>query len=234
MPYDSTITFTLDTICPWTYLAFLRLSRALTQYRSSRPSSPVTFTLRIAPYQLYPDFSIDGVNKHEWYRDKRYNGSDDLMNKYVEYMTALGRDEGVEMKLGEGEIANTFQAHRVLNVIQEEYSAEQALKALESLYDAYFCHAAHPSSPGTLHNACIAAGLDEEQAGALVGGANIGGDGARGEREVKMKIQEQAGNGVDSVPYVVFEGRRRDFTEVGAKTVEQYVKVLEQVAKEAV
>jgi hypothetical protein len=38
---------------------------------------------------------------------------------------------------------------------------------------------------------------------------------------------------VDSVPYVVFEGRKRDFTEIGAKKVEEYVKVLIQVAKEA-
>ena len=48
----------------------------------------------------------------------------------------------------------------------------------------------------------------------------------------KLIRREQTGNGVDSVPYVVFEGRRRDFTLVGAKEVDEYVKTLEQVAKE--
>ena len=44
--------------------------------------------------------------------------------------------------------------------------------------------------------------------------------------------REQAGNGVGSVLYVVFEGKRRDFTLVGAKEVGEYVKTLEQVSKE--
>ncbi len=47
-----------------------------------------------------------------------------------------------------------------------------------------------------------------------------------------MLIREQAGNGIDSVPYVVLEGKRRDFTIEGAREVEEYVKELEKVAKE--
>ena len=54
-----------------------------------------------------------------------------------------------------------------------------------------------------------------------------------GLQEVRMLVREQAGNGVDSVPYIVFEGRRRDLTLEGAKEVPEYLKVLEQVAKES-
>ena len=35
------------------------------------------------------------------------------------------------------------------------------------------------------------------------------------------------------VPYVIAEGKRRDFTLVGAKEVGEYLKTLEAVAKEA-
>ena len=48
-----------------------------------------------------------------------------------------------------------------------------------------------------------------------------------------MLIREQAGNGIDAVPYVVIEGKRRDFTFQGAKEVSEYVKALEQVIKES-
>ena len=48
-----------------------------------------------------------------------------------------------------------------------------------------------------------------------------------------MKIQEQASNGVDSVPFVVFEGKRRDITIQGANEVEDYVKALEKIVKES-
>ncbi|KAH7380554.1 thioredoxin-like protein [Phaeosphaeria sp. MPI-PUGE-AT-0046c] len=228
MPYASTITFTLDTICPWTYLAYLRLRLALSTFRSTHPNSPVTFTLLLAPYQLYPDFSTTGVSKYEWYRDERYAGSTERMDMYMSYMTALGRDEGVEFNLRAGEIANTFDAHRVLHVLQQDFSPAHALLALEALYDAYFCNAANPAAEQTLLAACVAAGLGREEAEAVVG------DGERGRRETGAKVREQAGNGIDSVPYVVFEGRKRDFTLVGAKAVGEYVKVMEQVEKEAV
>lgn len=57
-------------------------------------------------------------------------------------------------------------------------------------------------------------------------------DPQEGLQEVKMLIREQAGNGVDAVPYIVIEGRRRDITLQGAKEVDEYVKALERVAKE--
>ncbi len=51
--------------------------------------------------------------------------------------------------------------------------------------------------------------------------------------DVKMLVREQAGNGVDSVPYITFEGKRRDLTLVGAKEVEEYVKALETISRES-
>jgi predicted DsbA family dithiol-disulfide isomerase len=48
-----------------------------------------------------------------------------------------------------------------------------------------------------------------------------------------MLIREQAGNGVDSVPYIVFEGKRRDVTLVGAKEVEEYERALETIVRES-
>ncbi|KAJ4354883.1 hypothetical protein N0V95_003417 [Ascochyta clinopodiicola] len=227
MGYTSTITFTLDTICPWTYLAFLRLQKALSQHRASHPSSPVTFTLQIAPYQLYPDFSQDGVDRHTWYRDEKYHGSEEKFNLYCEYMGALGKDEGVAFDFRGGLFANTFHAHRILQYLQEHLGPEAAIKGLESLYQQYFCEQAHPSSHATLMRACQAAGLSEEEARRVVE------DESEAAAETKSGIREQAGNGVDSVPCVVFEGRKRDFTLIGAKEVAEYVRTLEQVAKEA-
>lgn len=58
-------------------------------------------------------------------------------------------------------------------------------------------------------------------------------DESEGLIEVKGLIREQAMNGVDAVPFVVVEGRRRDFTLEGAKSIEEYVRVLEQVIKES-
>ena len=51
--------------------------------------------------------------------------------------------------------------------------------------------------------------------------------------DVKMLIREQVGNGVDSVPYIVIEGKRRNITLVGAKEVDEYVKALETIVRES-
>ena len=54
-----------------------------------------------------------------------------------------------------------------------------------------------------------------------------------GLRDVKLAIREQASNAVDSVPYIVLEGKRRDLTLVGAKEVEEYEKALATIVKES-
>ena len=47
-----------------------------------------------------------------------------------------------------------------------------------------------------------------------------------------MLIREQAFNGIDSVPHIVLEGKRRDITLLGAKEPEEYLKEMEKIAKE--
>ena len=71
------------------------------------------------------------------------------------------------------------------------------------------------------------AGVNRSKAKAFIG------DKYEGLPETKMLIREQAGNGVDSVPFVVLEGKRRDFTLVGAKEVDEYLKEFEKLAKES-
>jgi len=96
-----------------------------------------------------------------------------------------------------------------------------------ALYEQYFTLNHHPSSRETLLTATRAAGIPDKEAEAVVG------DREEGLQEVKMLIREQQGNGVDAVPYIVLEGRRRDFTLEGAKEVADYVKTLEMIVKES-
>lgn len=209
-----------------TYLGFTRLQKALSKWKFANPDLPGTFTLRLAPYQLYSEFSTEGVNKYEWYKTERYDDSTERMQMYIDYMTALGKDDNIHFDFDHGMIANTFHAHRILHYVQEKHSPDAAVSALLSLYKQYFEEGEHPSSPDTLTKACLAAGLSEQEAKEVVEGGDM-------TMETKAAIQEQVGNAVDSVPYVVIEGRRRDFTLVGAKAVEEYEKALGQVVKES-
>ncbi len=97
----------------------------------------------------------------------------------------------------------------------------------EALYAQYFEHEQHPSTDQTLLKAATEAGIPESDTKSFLE------DRSEGMQDVKMLICEQAGNGVDSVPYVVFEGKRRDVTLVGAKEVGEYEKALETIVKES-
>lgn len=71
------------------------------------------------------------------------------------------------------------------------------------------------------------AGIPEDEARPLIEDKN------EGLAEVKTLIRDQVMNSVDSVPTINIEGKRRDFTLVGARDVEEYEKTLHQVAKES-
>jgi predicted DsbA family dithiol-disulfide isomerase len=224
--YDSTINFTLDTICPWTYLAKRRVDEALRRVRDTDASSKVNFTIVFSPYQLYPEATQEGEDKYEWYKKSKYGDSEDKMKMYTTLMSAYGASAGIDYKFG-GTVANTLQAHRIIQYFQEEKGPEVANKLVNALYKMYFEEEKHPSTHETLLAACKEAGIDDKEAKRVVE------DEYEGLQETKMKIREQASNGVDSVPFVVFEGKRRDITIQGANEVDDYVKALGQIVKES-
>lgn len=226
-----------------TYLGLCRLQTALARFREANPSAPISYTLKYLPYQLYPEASKEGEDKYEWYKKSKYGDSEEKMKMYIALMTAYGKGCGINFKFG-GTVANTLEAHRVIYHYQEEKGHAVAEKIVAckpslccnemcvwlmtiALYSQYFENERHPSSPETLLTATTAAGIPEAEATAFIG------DEYENLQDVKMLIREQTSNGVDSVPHVVIEGKRRDITLTGAREVEEYVKVLERVMKES-
>ena len=59
------------------------------------------------------------------------------MKMYTTLMTAYGVSAGIDYKFG-GTVANTFQAHRVIQYFQETKGPEVADKLVSSLYRQYF------------------------------------------------------------------------------------------------
>jgi predicted DsbA family dithiol-disulfide isomerase len=168
-------------------------------------------------------------------------------------MTAYGQTAGIKYKFG-GTVANTMDAHRVIQHFQEEKGLDVADKIINcecfwhgereerqlalswqltsvvgqtALYSQYFENEQHPSSDETLLKATTAAGIPESEAKPFIE------DKSDGLIDVKNMVRQQAGNGVDSVPTIMIEGKRRDLTLVGAKEVDEYTKALKQIVKES-
>lgn len=63
---------------------------------------------------------------------------------YIKLMTAYGQSAGINYKFG-GQVANTLDAHRVIQHYQETKGAEAADKLVTALYRMYFEEEQHPS-----------------------------------------------------------------------------------------
>lgn len=83
--------------------------------------------MKYLPHQLYPEASKAGEDKYAWYKRSKYGDSDEKMNMYTTLMSAYGKSAGIEYKFG-GTVANTLDAHRVIQHYQEESGADVADK----------------------------------------------------------------------------------------------------------
>jgi predicted DsbA family dithiol-disulfide isomerase len=92
---------------------------ALRRFRESPSAKDTIFTVKYFPYQLYPGASVEGEDKYEWYKKSRYGDSEDKMKMYTTLMSAYGVSAGIDYKFG-GKVANTLEAHRVIQHFQEE------------------------------------------------------------------------------------------------------------------
>lgn len=136
-------------------------------------------------------------------------------------------------------MGDTLHARRMIWYFQQQEKAGKSpteivngegigSRLVDALYCRYFEEGRHPSSHETLLAACIETGVPEAEARRVVVE-----DESEGLMDVKAALRESVMDRVDSVPTVVFEGRRRDITLVGAKEVKDYVKTMETIAKES-
>lgn len=76
-----------------------------------------------------PEATKEGEDKYAWYRKSKYGDSEDKMQMYVTLMSAYGTSAGIDFKFG-GKVANTMDAHRVIQHYQEEKGPEAADKII--------------------------------------------------------------------------------------------------------
>lgn len=207
-------------------LTVSRLTEALDQVATGPNGKDVSFTLVFRPYQLYPDFPPEPQDKRHWYTTAKHDASDQKQEVFEATMGALGSAAGIKFSFG-GTMSNTFPSHRIIQHFQESKDQKTANRLVDALYSRYFEREQDQNSKDVLVDACVEAGISEAEAKSVVN------DESEGKMETRNMIRMAAMDGVDSVPYVIFEGRRRDLTLIGAKEINEYVKALQTIIKES-
>lgn len=197
-----------DIACPFCYIGKRRLQGALARF-------PHRDEVRVEwrSFQLQPQLVTDASLRINEY----LASSKGMPLAQVEQMQArvreMGAGEGIAFAMDRVVVANTFNAHRLLQWAQSEGRGD-AMK--ERLMRAYFEEGANVDDAATLCTLAVDAGLDSAQAATLLAGDGFA-------DEVRRDIAEARQQRISGVPFFVFD---RAYAVSGAQPPELFDQAL--------
>lgn len=207
------IDFIADVVCPWCYLGWRRLEKAL----AMRPDVKANIVWR--PYQLDPTLPEQGVDRKAYMAAKFPD---------PERRAAIGKiladaaaEDDIVLNLDAVAVSpNTNAAHRVIRWAQTAGLQEPVL---EGVLSAYFTHGKDIGDPVVLADIAGAAGMDRLLVLKLL---SEGADKDTITREHQMAHEA----GVSGVPFMIFDGK---LAVSGAEPPERLVKAIDKALEAA-
>lgn len=207
------IDFIADVVCPWCYLGWRRLERAL----EMRPDVQAEIVWR--PYQLDPSIPEEGTDRKAYMAAKFRDP--DRLKVVSEALKEAAAEEGLDLKLADIPISpNTNAAHRLIRWAQGQGLQE---RVLEGVLRAYFTELKDIGDPVVLADIAEANGMDRMTVLKLL---SEGADKDAVAREHMMAVQA----GVTGVPFMIFGGK---VAAVGAEAPEQLVMAIDKALEMA-
>lgn len=210
MSTKMTIDIWSDLVCPFCFIGKKNLDAALAQF-AERDNIDVQWH----SYLLAPDFyPKPGKNAHKVLAE--YKGvtveEAQQMNAYVAQMAA---QSGIVFDMDRMQWANTFTAHRLLQ-LAKEYKATHKLE--QRLFEAVFCNGEDIGSLARLEAIAIEIGLPGAEANAVLHSTAF-------TEEVKRDIVQSSTMGLRGVPFFLVDDK---VTFSGAVSVENFLQVISE------
>jgi predicted DsbA family dithiol-disulfide isomerase len=202
------IDFIADVVCPWCYLGWRRLEKAL----AMRPDLKATVTWR--PYQLDPTLPEEGVNRANYMAAKFPNT--ERRAEIGKVLDQAAAEDGITWNLTDIPVSpNTNAAHRLIRWAQGEGLQGPVL---EGVLAAYFTEMRDIGDPVVLADIGEKAGMDRLR---LLQAFSEGVDKDAVSREHFQAHQA----GVSGVPFMIFDGK---IAVSGAEPPERLVKAIDK------
>ena len=207
------IDFIADVVCPWCYLGWRRLEKAL----AMRPDVQAEVVWR--PYQLDPSIPEEGVDRRAYMATKF--ADPERRRAMLEALTEAAAEEGLDLKLMDIPISpNTNAAHRLIR-----WAQGQGLQrpVMEAVMHAYFTELRDIGDPVVLADIAEANGMDRMTVLKLL---SEGADKDAVAKEHMMAVRA----GVTGVPFIIFAGK---VAAVGAEAPERLVAAIDKALEMA-
>lgn len=174
-----------DVVCPWCFIGYRQLERAL-------ELAGLEADIRWHPFELNPAMAPEGEDIGEHIR-RKYGATPEQSAATRASMKAIAEPLGIDFSARSDRIWNTFDAHRLLHWARE--SGKQTDLKL-ALFNAYFTRGENVSDSEILLDAVEAAGLDRAEAAEVLAGDSHG----DAVRAMEMRWQEL---GITGVPAMI-------------------------------
>lgn len=200
-----------DISCPWCYIGEKRFSTALASF----DSEPVDVSFR--PYQLDPAAPDIPRPLLASLRDKFGSHVQQMLDR----VTAVARDEGIEMRWDEAVAVNTISAHRLLRLALLEHGPELQRALAERLFDAHFTRGGNVGDHELLATLAEAAGMNADRVRRYLASDE-------GLAETRAEIDRARTLGIRAVPTFVFDDQ---YLVEGGQPAAVFTDVLREVLK---
>ncbi|MBW8682721.1 DsbA family oxidoreductase [Chitinophaga sp. B61] len=197
-----------DIMCPWCYIGKRRFEAAMEQFTDAG-----SVEIEWHSFQLDPTIESGHGDNLYSYLSKRKGVPYEQAVQMNNQVTALASTLGLTYNMEQAVVANSFDAHRLIQLAKKHQLGDAAE---ERLFKAYFTEGKDFSDPETLVAIGKEIGLPESELKELVNSQAFAPD-------VKRDIQEASALGINGVPFFVFD---RKYGVSGAQASETFLEVL--------
>lgn len=189
-----TIEYWSDFVCPFCYIGFTRLKKAVAALGLE---NQVEFVMHSFELDQYAPITVRDTAAEHFAR--KYKQPLEKAQVQVEKISQMGRAEGlVDMDYANTRSTNTLDAHRLAKYAKQEESRD----IQEFLYHAFFCAHLNIGEKSVLLSLAKQAGLSAEKVEEVLNSNAYEEEVRRDERQAKLLD-------IHKIPHFVFAGKKR-------------------------
>ncbi|WP_256007230.1 DsbA family oxidoreductase [Pedobacter deserti] len=178
-----------DVRCPFCYIGKRKFEAALAQFPYKEEVEVEWHSFELDPNAE----TVPGVSSAEYLADK-YGRPLEWAQQMQESVTATAAEVGLDFKLDISVVANSFDAHRLIQLAKTEGLADAVE---EKLFEAHFTYGKDISEHSVLTELGVAAGLGKLSVETMLAGSDFTNE-VRRDEQIAQQI------GIRGVPFFIF------------------------------
>ena len=190
------ITYWSDYACPYCYIGEKRLETAIAELAKENIINKEDIEIEMKAFELDPNASYEVVSRTDERFAKKYGMTLDGARRQIEYISSLGRGEGIEFNYIDTLYTNMLDAHRLTKLTASKGNKENTDKVIKLLFDAYFTKNLKLADRTVLSDIANQVGIEEDELNKMFNSNDFIDD-------VRYDENEAYSLGIHGVPYFV-------------------------------